>query len=304
MTEVRSPVQGAELWVPKDDVLVLRAGEYGPHTEFARVSGRSRFRRGEGLPGTVWANERAELWRDLRSHFVRAEHAATAGIDAALAFPWFVGRELAGVVTLLLTTKSDRRACVELWNHGGDADVLKHGGGVYVNAPDLERVSSLLQFPYGAGLPGLAWSTGMPIVIDDVRASNEFVRTAPATRAGLQRALALPIFRERKVVHVLTFFGSEAEPFPHAFELFVPGELGLVTRARSVEPTALRAVDAPARGPSPSELFAQDARLSRLPLIAAADPGDPNRPASEASILLVLPVHDGARLRAVTCLRF
>ena len=304
MAEVRSPVQGAELWVPKDDVLVLRAGAYGPHTEFARVSGRSRFRRGEGLPGTVWASERAALWRDLSSHFVRAEHAATAGIDAALAFPWFVGRELAGVVTLLFTTSSETPACAEIWNHAGDIDVLKHGGGLYVNAPELERVSGLLQFPYGAGLPGLAWSTGMPLVIDDVRASHEFVRAEPAARAGLRRALAIPIFRERKVVHVLTLFGSELDSFPRGFELFVQGELGLVTRACSPDHTPRSTSSEPAHRPTPSELFAQDARVSRLPVIAPVAPSDTGSGGSPASILLVLPVHDSARLRGIACLEF
>lgn len=304
MAEMRSPVQGAELWVPKDDALILRSGAYGPHTEFARVSGRSRFRRGEGLPGTVWASERATLWRDLGSHFVRAEHAATAGIDAALAFPWFVGRELVGVVTLLFTTSSETPACAEIWNHAGDVDVLKHGGGLYVNAPELERVSGLLQFPYGAGLPGLAWSTGMPLVIDDVRASHEFVRAEPAARAGLRRALAIPIFRERKVVHVLTLLGSELDSFPRGFELFVQGELGLVTRACSAEHTPRESSSVTLRRPSATELLAQDARTSRLPVIApVASPG-PELGGLLSSILLVLPVHDGARLRGIACLEF
>jgi hypothetical protein len=304
MAEVRSPVQGAELWVPKDDALVLRSGAYGPHTEFARVSGRSRFRRGEGLPGTVWASERATLWRDLGSHFVRAEHAATAGIDAALAFPWFVGRELVGVVTLLFTTSSETPACAEIWNHGGDVDVLKHGGGLYVNAPELERVSGLLQFPYGAGLPGLAWSTGMPLVIDDVRASHEFVRAEPAARAGLRRALAIPIFRERKVVHVLTLLGSELDSFPRGFELFVQGELGLVTRACSPEHTPRESSHVALRRPSATELLAQDARASRLPIIAPAATAAPELGGVFSSILLILPVHDGARLRGIACLEF
>ena len=123
-------------------------------------------------------------------------------------------------------------------------------------------------------------------------------------RAGLRRALAIPIFRERKVVHVLTFFGSDAEPFPLAFELFVPGEIGLVTRARSTEAVVPATAEAPQRGRTPSELFAQDARISRLPVIAPAGPGEPHAAASEASILLVLPVHDGARLRGIAGLRF
>jgi GAF domain len=291
-------------------VLVLRAGAYGPHSEFARVSGRSRFRRGEGLPGNVWSTEQALVWRDLGSHFVRAEVAAAAGIDAALGFPWFRGRELAGVVTLLFSTTADAAACVELWNHEDGLDVLRHGGGLYAGTPELESLSALLQFPYAAGLPGLAWSTGMPVVIHDVRKSNEFVRAELALRANLKRALALPIFRERKVLHVVTLLGSETHPFPRAFELFVPGNGGLVTKARSEQSNPSSRAGA-RRRPNARELLAQDAEISRMPIIVSAppfvsEPIDESVPETkpEDAIMLTLPIHDGTRLRGVLCLEF
>lgn len=302
MSLARSPVQGVELWVPKDDVLMLRSGAYGPHTEFARVSGRSRFARNEGLPGAVWACERPLVWRDLSSHFVRAEHAAAAGIDAAIGLPWFRGRELAGVVTLLLTTRTGRAACVEVWSHDEAVDVLKHGDGIYVNVLELERLSALLRFPYAAGLPGLAWSTGMPVVIDDVRRSSDFVRAEPATRAGLKRGMAVPLFRERKVVHVLTLLGNETNAFPSAFELFVPSGATLVTKASSDEGPLLTG-----RRPSARLLLAQDAGTARVPIvadIAALSPASSHSAEEANSILLALPVHDGARLRGVLCLEF
>jgi hypothetical protein len=301
MNAPRSPVQGVELWVPKDDVLMLRSGAYGPHTEFARVSGRSRFARNEGLPGAVWACERPLVWRDLSSHFVRAEHAAAAGIDAAIGVPWFRGRELAGVITLLITTRTGAAACVEVWNHDDVVDVLKHGDGIYVNVLELERLSALLRFPYAAGLPGLAWSTGMPIVIDDVRHSSEFVRAEPATRAGLKRAMAVPIFRERKVAHVLTLLGNESNAFPSAFELFVPSGATLVTKASSDQGPAV-----PGRRPSARLLLAQDAGTARMPIVADVSELSPQSSPGEdaSSILLALPVHDGARLRGVLCLEF
>jgi hypothetical protein len=303
MTSARSPVQGAELWVPRDDSLVLRGGAYGPHTEFARVSGRSRFRRGEGLPGSVWDGERPLVWRDLSSHFVRAEHAAAAGIDAAVGFPWFKGRELAGVVTLLLTTRTATPACVEIWSHDENIDVLKHGDGIYVNMPELAQLSALLRFPYAAGLPGLAWSTGMPVVIDDVRRSSEFVRAELATRAGLKRALAIPIFRERKVAHVLTLLGSEADAFPRAFELFVQFGASLFSKASS-DGTA---PPPPGSRPSARQLLAHDAGTARMPIVTCLTSGEPNLTNAEdegESILLTLPVHDGARLRGVMSLEF
>jgi hypothetical protein len=305
MKDARSPVQGAELWTPKDDWLVLRSGAYGRHTEFARVSARSRFRRGEGLPGAVWATQQALVWRDLGSHFVRAEHAAAAGIDAAVGFPCFHGRELVGVVTLLLTASTTTPACIEVWNHDDGLDVLRHGGGLYANTGEVEKLSKLLQFPYAAGLPGLTWSRGIPVMQDDVRASNEFVRAELAKRAGLQRAVGVPIYRERRVIHVLALIAGEANSFVRACELFLQEEHGLASKAHFDQNEGSPG-DAPPSGlPHPREALARDARLSRLPIIIPG-PARQSRdgPAQGSEVLMALPIHDGVRLRGVVCLEF
>ena len=305
MQEARSPIQGAELWVPKDDQLVLRAGAYGPHTEFARVSARTRFRRNEGLPGTVWAKQQALVWRDLTTHFVRAEYAALAGIDAALGIPWYTGRELAGVITLLFTVSTDAAACIEIWNHDESVPVLRHGGGLYAHAEEFARVSPLVQFPYAAGLPGSTWSSGIPVVVEDVRASSEFVRAELAARAGLKRAIGVPIYRERKVVHVVTLLGAEVRSFIGAFELFVQSEHGLTSKARFEDWVIPPEGPVAETVPRAREILAREARYSRLPVIS---PGPQVIPgpgqASRSSILLTLPIHDGVRVRAVACFEF
>lgn len=290
----RSPVQGVELWLPLEDTLVLGGGAYGVHTEFARVSGRSRFRKGEGLPGAVWERQSAVVMRDLSTHFVRAEHAAAAGIDAAIGLPWFRGTELAAVVTLLLTSSSEASAAIEVWNHDDGIDVLRHGGGLYVKAEELARLSPLVQFPYAAGLPGLSWSVGMPVVMEDVRSSHEFIRAELAARAGLKRAIGVPIFKQRRVAHVLTLFGNEADSFIKAFELFVPAEVGLTTKACFEEPGRW-SQSIPPNGPfGARKRLALESRASGLPGVASFGDEGP-------AILLALPVHDGTRLRAVGC---
>jgi hypothetical protein len=295
MDDARSPIQGVELWVPKENMLVLAGGAYGMHTEFARVSGKSRFRMGEGLPGAVWASQGAIVWHDLSTHFVRAEHAAAAGIDTAIGIPWFKGTDLSAIVTLLLTSSADGAAAIEIWNHDDQIDVLRHGGGLYVRAEELAKLSPLIQFPYAAGLPGLSWSVGTPVVMNDVRSSNEFIRAELAARAALKRAIGIPIFRQRRVAHVLTLMGAETDSFLRAFELFVPGEVGLSTKACFEEPGAWRASLPPNDVFGARKRLAVEVKASGLPGIASF--GD-NGPA----ILLALPIHDGTRLRAVGCL--
>jgi hypothetical protein len=300
MVAAQSPVQGVELWVPKEDKLILRCGAYGRHTEFARVSAKSRFRRGEGLPGAVWATGQALVWRDLATHFVRTELAAAAGIDTAIGLPWFHGRDLAGVLTFLLTSSTSSPACAEVWSHDETFNVLKHGGGLYARAKGFEQITKVLQFPYVAGLPGLTWSRGIPVVMDDVGVSNEFVRAEAARMAGLKRAVGVPIYHERRVAHVLTLIASASECFIRACQLFGQGERGLESRALFVEPPG---PDEHARA---REELAREVWLSqRLPLIAPTPPELPGAASETRSeILLALPIFDGIRLRGVACFEF
>jgi hypothetical protein len=298
-TGMRSPVQGVELWVPKEDKLILRCGAYGRHTEFARVSAKSRFRRGEGLPGGVWATGQALVWRDLGTHFVRAELAAAAGIDTAIGLPWFTGRELAGVVTLLLTSSTSSPACVEVWSYDETYNVLRHGGGLYARAKGFEQITKVLQFPYVAGLPGLTWSRGIPVVMDDVGVSNEFVRAEAARMAGFKRAIGVPFYHERRVVHVLTLIASASDCFIRGCQLFGQGERGLESRASFVEPPG---IDEHARV---REELAREVWLSpRLPLIAPTPLKGAGVASGASEILLALPIHDGVRLRGVACFEF
>jgi hypothetical protein len=248
----------------------------------------------------VWVTEQALVWRDLGTHFVRAEHAAAAGIDAALGVPWFHGRELAGVVTLLLTSSASSPGCVEVWNHDESLNVLRHGGGLYAHAKEFEDVTKLLQFPYAAGLPGLTWSRGIPTIMDDVGASNEFVRAEAARKAGLKRAIGVPIYYERRVAHVVTLLASGSPCFIRGCQLFGHGERGLESRASFVEPPG------PDEHAQTREALARDVWLSPgLPLIAPAPRkrfGTASETASE--ILLTLPIYDGVRLRGVACFEF
>lgn len=291
-------VQGAEVWVPRAELLLSRAGAYGPHTEFARVSARTTFRKGEGLPGAVWSSGQALLLRDLGVHFVRAEHAAAAGIDAAIGFPVFRGQELTAVVVLLLTHRSEAAGCIELWSADEDLHVLKHEAGHYCHAADFERFSRLLQFQYDTGLPGTTFS-GTPQIMPDVRASSSFIRSALAGRSGLKCGVGIPLFRARKVQQVLTLIASERWPFLRWAEVWLRAHDGLRLEAAAFDDDDERAeiLPASARRPRLKEL-AQRVLDSGMP---AAIPGPrPDHP----SVTLGVPIHDGERLCSVVCLAF
>ncbi|HEY3493033.1 MAG TPA: hypothetical protein VGK73_00030, partial [Polyangiaceae bacterium] len=143
------------------------------------------------------------------------------------------------------------------------------------------------------------------VVFQDVRASNEFVRAELAARAGLKRAVGVPIFRQRRVSHVLTLLGAESAPFIRAFELYTQGELGLVEKIRFDEFALASALDAPRSQYAEKEL-AEEARSSRMPVVYSGGTFSRSAAAttSREGVHVALPVHDGTRLRGVACLEF
>ena len=90
--------------------------------EFERFSGRSRFARGEGLPGRVW--ERGEpLWvEDLAgdASLPRASLAARTGLHAALAFPVLMRGEVVAVLEFFSRElRPPDRALLDMMAHVG-----------------------------------------------------------------------------------------------------------------------------------------------------------------------------------------
>lgn len=287
-----SLVQAVEIWLPQGEVLALGAGSYRHHAELAQQSAALRLVYGQGLPGAVWAKGQTLLWRELPGLFVRAGLAAEAGIDAVMGWPLYDGKRLVAVVTLLLARRSEAPGCVEVWDVSDELDVLKHGGGYYVRCGELERFSTFIQFPRGTGLPGLTWVGGGVQVMEDVTQSNAFIRAGLCASCGLKHGIGLPIFRDQKVVQVVTLFCSERRPFVTSAELYRPHgtELGAATL-----------FDWSGRGPARGESSA-DAPGRRLALEVLAS-SVPALSTHGSEISLALPLHARKGLRDVLLLR-
>jgi PAS domain S-box-containing protein len=107
----------------------------------------------------------------------------------------------------------------------------------------LHAASEQLDYRRGEGLPGLAWASGKPQLVDDVRDPEGFDRAVPAQRAGVREALAVPVMGAAGAVAVLELFVTHdraGEPGRLDRIARVAAELGpLVDRRRAEE--ALRA---------------------------------------------------------------
>jgi hypothetical protein len=292
----KSSVQAAELWLPQGEVMALGSGAYRGHQDLMMASKSLKFHYGEGLPGAVWASGQALLWKELAGPFARAEVAAAVGIDAAAGLPLFDGDRLIAVLTLLFSSHVEVPSCVEVWDVSDELDVLKHTRGYYVHCAELERFSPFIQFPRGTGLPGLTWLSGQIEVMEDVRKSNAFIRAGLAAKCGLKNGIGLPIYRNRRVLQVVTLFGAEQRSLVTSIELYHP-------QGAEVGPAMLFDFSGPgaAGGQSVADAsgrkLAQNVLATRLPsLVQELTP-------TGTEISLALPLHDKKGLKEIAVLR-
>jgi hypothetical protein len=107
----------------------------------------------------------------------------------------------------------------EVWTPSPEGSLLEWAGGVYGAAPAFGAVSRTLCFGRGEGLPGRAWDEGQPILLRKFEGSY-FRRTAIAREAGLNCAVALPIFRGEALTSVVVLLCGEPDAHAGAIELW------------------------------------------------------------------------------------
>jgi PAS domain S-box-containing protein len=101
-----------------------------------------------------------------------------------------------------------------LWMREPQAETMQaveswHDPGLDVS-PFLD-VSAGLESPRGTYLPGLVWSAGKPIWIEDLGNYPECPRSSAAAALNLRRALAFPITSNNEVLGVFEFCGARIE---------------------------------------------------------------------------------------------
>lgn len=290
-------VQAVEVWVPDGEHrLRHHSGAYGDHTEFARVSARKHFRKGEGLPGHVWRVERPVVWKELGSLFVRAELARDAGIEAAIGVPVFCGSVLTAVLVLLCGRRTHTLGCIEIWDVHAEQGRAVHGGGYYGKLDRFERISALVEFGAGCGLPGLVWERGAPEVMENLASDALFTRGTLARESGLSAGLGIPIYRDGRVAHVLVLLSAEATPLARAFEIWTV-ESDAPTLHRAMYADAGAALSANERLVHPAgQVLPRDALAARVPVVFE------HRLDNGVELGVAIPVDDGERVRSVVVL--
>lgn len=217
--DTRTFIEVSEVWVPKDDRLILAAGNYGELDEFASISEQESFAPGEGLPGKAWSEARPVVLKEFDgSYFKRTEAAKAAGLTAAVAIPVFSGKTLLAVLVTLCSDTEGRTGAIEVWSE--DDGLLTLDDGYYGAAREFEFVSQHTSFPRGQGLPGGVWAAATPILMRDLGAGYRFIRADAAGKAGLTTGLGLPIPVPGGKSFVLTLLSALGTPIARRFEIW------------------------------------------------------------------------------------
>lgn len=298
--QVKTFIEVAEVWVPEGDRLVHAEGSYGGLVDFAGVSRRESFARGEGLPGKAWAEQRPVVLKGFDgSYFKRAEAAVAAGLTSAVAVPVFAGDALKAVLVTLCGDDAARTGAIEVWSERDG--ILMLDDGYYGAAKHFEWVSQHTHFPRGQGLPGGVWASNTPILMRDLGSGYRFIRADSAGKAGLTTGLGLPVPVPGGARYVLTLLSARGTPIAHRFEIWDARRAKVGKDGGAVlidgicaRDGALWDEDKPRRAQAWQGAIGR-ALGSGMPVVEA---GKPSLTAGYAS-MVALPIHQGGELAHV-----
>jgi PAS domain S-box-containing protein len=163
-----------------------------------------------------FSDEHRVLFRVMSEHATmlidRARAIARGRADAAVMRALASASTLDEALNALLTTIGEQFAwdTGAFWRHDSAADTLRFERGWHAPGQDFAAFwepSIKRTFDRGVGLPGQVWATGSVAWITNIRDDTTFLRTAEATNADLQSAIAFPVSGENgETIGVLEFF--------------------------------------------------------------------------------------------------
>ncbi|WP_394752818.1 GAF domain-containing protein [Crenothrix sp.] len=223
-------IKVTEIWIPDKERTQLEFGSglYGGLHDFKAASEQQQFAYNEGLPGKAWAaGHPIVLTKFEYSYFKRTAAAKKAGLTCGIAIPVFSGDFLMAVVVFLCGDDEEHAGAIEVWcNNPISANTLNVMDGYYGTLQHFEAISRQLNMPKGQGLAGLAWATGMPILIDDISKAATFIRASDAQQAGISMGIGIPVSDTLRQTYIMTFLSAKATPIAKRIQLWIPDRQG------------------------------------------------------------------------------
>lgn len=182
-------VGAIELWhneTARSPDMGLVEGHYGILDSFERVARRTLFRRGFGLPGTIWESGMPELFSNLwdSERFLRRDDARRVGLTKGLGLPSVAIPGHTWVLTLLSAMGTPIARRFEIWVPVADGTGLKLSAiDCTVDPQAANAMLAGARLGPGEGPVGTAWVTGIPEAIEPA---------GDGATGGLAAVLALP----------------------------------------------------------------------------------------------------------------
>ena len=141
--------------------------------------------------------------------------------------PIFSGEFLLAVVVFLCGDDESHAGAIEVWCNTPDKpNALRVMDGYYGSLDIFEKKSKQINLAKGQGIPGLAWQSGMPILMEDIGKVAEFARAVDAQQAGITTGLGIPASKSDEQAYVITFLSAKATPIAKRIQLWIPDQLG------------------------------------------------------------------------------
>ena len=223
-------IKVTEIWIPDKDRIQLEFGSglYGGLIAFKTDSEQQKFAYNEGLPGKAWAaGHPIVLAKFEHSYFKRTAAAKNAGLTCGIAIPVFSGDFLMAVVVFLCGDDEHHAGAIEVWcNNPVSENRLKVMDGYYGTLQHFEAISREISIPKGKGLAGLAWETGMPVLVDDISKADTFIRASDAQQAGISMGIGIPVSDNAEQTYIMTFLSAKATPIAKRIQIWIPDQQG------------------------------------------------------------------------------
>jgi hypothetical protein len=294
-------LKAVEVWLPQGSYLLRNSAAYGAHGALAETPPSPLLHRGEGIAGAAFSSGRAQVLSGdkLPAH---------TPFEVAVALPFFAGSTLLAVTVLWCAGREGDAGCVEVWEPNALRE-LAHGAGYYGSFGAFERLSRVMRFQSGSGIPGLTWERKLPLITPDLSSSTSFLRASAAREIGIRSALSLPLYRSGTLNAVALFLSSGTLPLARAVEIWMLDAQQHLRISEALYEPGLATFERDNRCVEfqPGHGLVGKVFDTGLPLALErkdADPFSGHVGAAEAGLTLALglPVHDGRSVRAVVTL--
>lgn len=275
-------LEAAEVWTETDGRLALRQGAHGEHESLRHLRELTHFFPGVGVVGRAWQAS-GPVVLDPRGGARELDGALSrAGVAAVVGIPVRDARQTRAVLALHL--RASGGGVAEVWEPRDADATLGLCSGHYGAHDDFRRLSALMRFPSGVGLPGVTHARQEPVVMEDLDVNEEFMRAVAARSLGLQMGIGVPFFAEGRVASVLVLITGKLSPLMRGFQVWRPSTPG---RHLELSARASAGVNELTTDDQVGMDLANDVWASGLPALRSAPPrgsGVPAAPVTAAAI--------------------